>query len=358
MSDIRPVEVALLGCGHPHSKAHLRSLVLLPESTRIHLWDPEPELAAQMAAEGAEKPLVPHRSLDNLLAADGLGWVLASLRNDVSPEALLRCAEAGQHVLSEKPLGLDRAAVAPVVAAFRQRGLTLGVCFLNRYRPLAQTIRQWVAQGLFGRLCSGETRLHTTQVRLRDPGHWLFRRELSGGGILPWLGCHYLDLLRYLMDSEAVSVSAHCATLSGEPIDVEDMAALTLRFANGVLATATFGYLMPGGNPGYMTPGYDTYFGLKGTGGEVAWEVTAATQVLHAYSRHDSWAGARTRRLELTEESGAGYGGRYGLEFYRDCLRAAQHGGEPPANGEDMLAVWSIIEGAYRSQAEGRRVDL
>lgn len=358
MAAAEPTHAALLGCGHPHSSSHLQTLCSVDEVTGIHLWDPEPAVAHALAPAAGEKLAAVHDELPALLGDERIGWVLASLRNDLSPEALLACAEAGKPVLSEKPMGRSLGEVEPVVAAFRSRGLSLAVCFQNRWKPAARIAREWVAEGLFGRLCSAETRLHTTQVRLRDPRHWLFDRARSGGGILPWLGCHYLDLLRFVMGAEAVAVTAQCATLSGEAIDVEDMAVLTIEFDNGALATATFGYLMPGGQPGYLTPGYDTWFALKGTLGQLDWEPAADAQRLDAVSVHERWVGAPKRTLALVEEDAKAYGGRPGLEFARECLAAAQRGADGPTCGEDMLAIWRLIEAAYRSQEHGVRVTL
>ena len=59
----------------------------------------------------------------------------------------------------------------------------------------------------------------TSQVKFRNPKHWLFDRSISGGGILSWLGCHYIDLLCYIMAADITSVSAVVDTLSGEDID-------------------------------------------------------------------------------------------------------------------------------------------
>lgn len=345
-----PVTAALLGCDHPHSRAHLETLVTLDLVNEIELWDPDPAAAERLALAMAE-PTVSRGpdQLDDLLAEERVRWIVCCVRNDLAPDVLLRCAAAGKPVLAEKPLGRGSAEVAPVVEAFRQAGLSLAVCFQNRYKPGAGAIWGLVQGGFFGRLTVAETRLHTTHVRLRDPSHWLFDRARAGGGILPWLGCHYLDLLRYLLGAEVSEVTAQCATLSGEAIDVEDAAVLTLRFDNGCLATASFGYLMPGGQAGYLNPGYDMYLGLKGTLGGVSWDLGAAPQVIDAVSHHPLWRGAPIRRMSFDEERARAYGQRYGLEFARDCLLAALDGGEPPASGDDMLAVWRIIEQAYDS---------
>ncbi|GAF74529.1 unnamed protein product, partial [marine sediment metagenome] len=299
-----------------------------------------------------------HDRLDGLLSAADVPWWLVCLRNDECPAVLLRAAEAGKGVLAEKPIGRSAAEVEPVVAAFRQAGLSLGVAFTNRYRAAAAQARQLVADGRLGRICAAETRLHTSQVALRDPSHWLFDKAVSGGGVLPWLGCHFLDLLRFILGQEVVSVTAQLDTLSGEDIDVEDMAALTLRFDGGALATATFGYLMPLSQPGYHRGAYDTYLGIKGTAGHVSWDIFDPAQRLVVTSTCDDWTSAPQREFHFHEAPAEAYGGRSGLEFARACLRASQQGTAAPATGEDLLAVWQIIDAAYRSSETGARVDL
>ena len=351
-------QAALVGCDHPHTGAHLDTLLSLPEVTGIHLWDPDPACAERLRQAAGAKFVAIHNRLDDLLADDRVGWVVAALRHDVSAEVLRRCAQAGKPVLSEKPIGLDSSEVQGVVDEFRQRGLALSVMLVNRYKPAVQALRRWVREGHLGRLCSAETRLHTTTVTLRDPSMWLFQRALSGGGILPWLGCHHLDLFHYIMDTTAVEVAAMCDTVGGEDVDVEDLAVLSLRFANGCLGSATFGYVMPGGGTGNNFAAKDTYFGLKGTLGGASFVPTDDQQVVELVSLHDAHVGAAEQRLLFREDPAAAYGQRPGLEFFRDCLRAALTGSPNPCAGEAMVQLWKVIEGAYRSQAEGVRVRL
>lgn len=351
-------EAALLGCGHPHANSHYETLDSLSEVGRIHLWDEDVVIARQMAERDAGKPVVVHESLDDLLSEASLGWVLAAFRHDVSADLLLRCAAAGKPVYTEKPIGLDGADVARVVAAFREAGLSLSVALVNRYKPAVRQMKRWVANGMIGRPTAAETRLHTTSVRLRNPRHWLFDKARSGGGILPWLGCHHLDLLAYVLDDEPVTVTGEVATLSGEAIDVEDLAVMTIGFAGGLLAAATFGYLMPTGSAGNSFASKDTWFQIKGTDGKVAFEPTSEEQTVTVESHHPAWSGAPARRYSFPEQPAKAYGRRPGLEFARDALLAALEGRDGPATGEDMLRIWRLIEAAYRSSADGVRVDL
>src|SRR5205814_8815217 len=124
-----------------------------------------------------------------------------------------------------------------------------------------------------------EARMVTAHPRFRDPGHWLFDPAAAGGGVLAWLGCHVLDLLRYLLQDEVVEVSALTASLCEPGLGVEDSAALSLRFGNGALGTLHAGYHLPRSTPGYRAAAYDTTLRIRGTEGRCAWEPLAREPV-------------------------------------------------------------------------------
>ena len=62
--------------------------------------------------------------------------------------------------------------------------------------------------------------------------------------MLTWLGCHYIDLMRYMTGDEIVSVQAEIATRSVEKIDVEDVAVLSMRLKSGAVASLHVGYML------------------------------------------------------------------------------------------------------------------
>src|SRR5205823_5227549 len=117
----------------------------------------------------------------------------------------------------------------------REAGVTLGVHYPWRAHPISRDVRGMLAAALFGTPVAVEARMVTSQPRFRDPGHWLFNSAAAGGGVLAWLGCHVLDLLRYLLQDEVVEVSSLTASLCEPGLGVEDSAALSLRFGNGAL---------------------------------------------------------------------------------------------------------------------------
>ena len=348
------IHFALIGGAHPHSKAHLKTLQQLPEVTAITVADADEAVGSAYADE--EKVTAVVTRLQDALDSDAT-HVFVCARNDRSPGVIEACARAGKHIIAEKPLAVSMAAFESARIAVEESGVTLTVVYQARLHPITVTARQLIADGILGTPIAAEARMVTSQVRFRDPSHWLFNDAQAGGGILSWLGCHYLDLLAHVLDDEYASVSAHAECLAGEDIDVEDVAMLSLRFRRGALATMTAGYLLALSPGGYMSGAYDTHIGVYGTKGRLWWDPVGST-TLHVESAHPSWASAPRREMQFEVASSPAYGGVYGEEFVRQFLRASAGEGDPPCGLRDGVRVLELLEAAYRSAEDGTRESL
>jgi predicted dehydrogenase len=348
-----------LGIEHPHSLAHLRTLQALPEVENIYLWD-ESRAALEAAAQAqGDKIAGLYTDLDALLARDEIFFVITALRNDLSPAICLQVLAAGKHLMAEKPIGRTASEVAQVVAAAETSGLQLSVCYQNRRNPLISQMRSLLVEGIFGPLMTVEMRVLTTAVRFRNPQHWLFNHEMAGGGMLSWLGCHYLDMMRYITGEEIVSVSAEIATRSGEAINVEDVAALSLRFSSGAIGSLHVGYTLALSGGGYHNKsGYDVYAGFNGRSGRMYWSANGAPSHLFVESSHQSWRDAPFREFSYVAGQSPAYGGVIGEEFMRQFIQAAHGAGDPPTTGQDALHVAKIVDAAYESSRSGRRIEI
>jgi predicted dehydrogenase len=197
----------------------------------------------------------------------------------------------------------------------------------------------------------------TTQVGMRNPSSWLFSREAVGGGVLAWLGCHWLDALRYVTGEEIVRVQATLATTSGEAIDVEDTAAVTFRTSSGAVGSLHAGYLLAVGNPGYRAAGHDIAMILRGTLGAIYYTGGRQEAPLLLESVALDWRGAPRRTFQFTPAVSPGYGGLSGLDFFRAFLAARQ--GEPtPADAQDALRLLEVLDAIYAAGASGCAVDV
>ena len=353
------MKAALLGIEHPHSLAHLGTLQTLPEIDGIVLWDQSRAALAAARDNQGDKIIAASTDLNDILARDDIFFAIAALRNDLGPDLFVRLLEGGLHLLAEKPIGRTAADTARVIATAQRTGQALGVCYQNRRGPLVLQAHDLVAQGLLGPLLSVEVRLLTTQVQFRNPRHWLFDKERAGGGILSWLGCHHLDMIRFVAQDEIVSVSAEVATRNDADISVEDIATLSMRLQSGAVASLHAGYTLALSGGGYHNPtGYDTYFGLNGRLGRMYWGGTGKADHLRVETTHPDWAGAPQRTFRYDLAQSPAYGGVAGEQFVRAFIDAAQGRGTAPAGGADALQVARIVEAAYESDRQGRRIAI
>ena len=201
-----------------------------------------------------------------------------------------------------------------------------------------------------------EARWITTAVRprpdpaqMRNPDHYLFKAERSGGGILHWLGCHWLDFMRWVAASEVAEVSAVMSTLSEYPISVEDTASLSLRYTNDMVGSLHCGYVTDQATD-------QLFFGLRGSLGWVTWERDQPEFV--ARSIHPSWETAPLRRMRFESEPIGGYVGATGLAAMKHFVASFRDGLKPAFRCEDALRVLDVLDAAHDSAATGRRVKL
>jgi len=349
------VRFAQVGVVHPHASGFRETLLLMPEVEVVALYSPDPAGARPQVQPGLrDVPL--HGDLADLLRQERPEAVLITLPNDVTPSAIVQCAEAGAHVYAEKPCARTSEEFRRAAGAIRRAGVQFATGYLRRVSPAGLAIRDMVQRGLLGRLVSIEARWITTSVRkredrmqVRDPDHFLFRQARSGGGILHWLGCHWIDFMRWVSSAEVTEVAAIMDTLSGKPIDVEDTASLSLGYSNGMVGSLHCSYVTDQATD-------QLFFGLRGTLGWVNWERSGPELV--ARSVHPAWMAAPRRVMRFEPEAAGGYGGSTGILAMRRFIASFRQGMEPVFTTDDALRVLEVLDAAHESANTGRRVSL
>lgn len=355
------MNAALVGLRHPHSLSHLATLQALSEVETIAVCDEDPQAVEEVLNRQGEKIVASYTSLAEMLRHQEAFFAIAAVRNDKGLETFTSILAAGMHLMAEKPIGISSAETRSVMNAARTHSRLLSVCYMGRRNPVYRKMRDLVCKGILGPLISVEIRSIYTQVSKRTPGHWLFRKEFAGGGIVSWLGCHDLDRIRFITGEEITSVVALTATRSGEDIDVEDTASLAMSLSSGAIASLHMSYALAQSGEGYHNPaGNDVYLGLNGRLGRLCLRGFGAdgTPRLTAESLHPSWSDAPKRSFEFTIGTSPAYGGVPGELFIRDFIDAAQGDGKLPATGADALQVARVTEGAYESSVTGNRVNI
>ncbi|WP_221031978.1 Gfo/Idh/MocA family protein [Actomonas aquatica] len=350
------MHVALLGLTHPHASPLLRTLELLPEVSRISLWDAANDPASLAALPPSAKATPATTNLDAVLAQPDLRAVVLCERHDKLAALALQVIAAGKHLLVEKPVGLTAAEVDQVAQAAERQGVAASVLYVRRHHPCVLAARDRVRSGVLGAPLCIESRFLTTQVQFRRPESWLFKRAQSGGGILLWLGCHCLDLMQYVAGEDIVELSAMLTTRSGADIDVEDLAALTLRFRSGAIGTFHAGYTLAYSGAGYVNmAGYDSYFGYNARQGRIVWPDLEP----RLYIEQPRPAGENPGQEETFPlPASAAYGGAGGEQFFRQFFAAMEGQATPPAPLSAAVQTARLVEAALTSSQESRFVKI
>lgn len=339
---------------HPHSNAHMKTLETLDEVSNIYLCGLEDEDLAALGA-GTSKVRGTAASVGELVSNPDIDAVIVSVRNDLCPGVLDAAIDAGKPVLFEKPGALTSADLRRIAEKASSNQTTVGAMYTNRANPVMLEVKNALKSGALGRVMGVEARFITSQVRYRDPDHWLFKKSQAGSGILSWLGCHYIDALCFLLNDRIVEVSAMVGKMNPEPIDVEDTASVTLRFSSGVIGSLTVGYLMAGSPEGYHGGNYDMFMGLRGTDGYVRMPLSDGTfYTLHSVAPGLEAAGVQERRFSAPDSPA--YGGKAGEDFVLSFLRASRSGSPPDAPIETAVHVLEVVEAALESSATGKTV--
>jgi predicted dehydrogenase len=233
------IGVGLLGYAFM-GKAHANAYKTIPYMT----WPPplRPELVAiagrdeAAVAEAARRYGFAAHVTDwrDLIADDRIGLFDNSGPNNLHAEPTIAAAEAGKHVICEKPLGRDAAESYETWQRVETAGVKHMCAFNYRFVPAVRLARELIASGALGEIH------HFRGAYLQEWGQaeiaaWRFDRAQAGSGALGDLGAHVIDLARYLV-GEVAEVSAQTATFwPGREVD--DAVEAAVRFESGAVGT-------------------------------------------------------------------------------------------------------------------------
>jgi UDP-N-acetyl-2-amino-2-deoxyglucuronate dehydrogenase len=311
------------------------------------------QAAALAAIQAADPQARICGSLDELLAQVSFDLAVILLPPNEALSAALQLAGAGKYLFIEKNGARGAAELRLLCDLAQEKQVVIQIGYPWPYHPVARQIKTLLAEGVLGRLLDLEARLVTTQVRpgLRDPQHWMYRRNSQGGGILHMEGGHWLTLFHYFTGAQVKTVTALCNRLTDQIEEgVEDVATVALEFDNGVHALLHMGYLLSGAGPRN-----DMNFILRGQMGAIHWPLTDEFTVS---STAPAWQSAPVRTFHLAAAPRPVYADQWGYDFVAAFLHAIRTGARPPVSIDDGHRILQIIDAAYESSRTGRRVSL
>ncbi len=344
--------IGYVGLNHHHCEPYLASIELLPAEV---IGVCEPDGSVGPGDVGLDPATPTYDTPASLIGGEAPDILWITLSNRETPAVIRTAAEHGVDVYTEKPAGMTTDDLDPLIEDVATASSTVGVSYAWRGHPISREIRDRCSAGFLGPVQSFSARFVASALAFRDTDHYLFDPNQSRGGILQWLGIHWIDLVPWLLDDPIASVSARMRH-STTSVKVEDAAALTLETESGAIGTLLTGYHLREGQ-------YDTQVDLFGRDGNVEWDpmgrefgFEGETEVVL-----DRVAGDWTtphRRIVHEYEATSGYGGGWGLAFMEEFLEARSAGVAPPATLEDTRQVLAVLDAAYEAADRGSWVDV
>jgi UDP-N-acetylglucosamine 3-dehydrogenase len=315
------VRIGLIGCGAVARRFHLPAF--RAAGAEIVAFSSRGSASAEAAARewGSGKVVADWREL---VAIDEIDAVDVCTPNASHAEMTTAAANAGKHVLVEKPIATTLDEADAMISAARAQDKILMTAHNVRYAPPFVAVAEEIASGSLGEIGAVRAAFGHAgpQVWARE-ATWFFDRSLSGGGALMDLGVHVADLLRALLSDEVAEVGA---ILSGSR-DVEEAAQVIMRFERGVIASMHVSWV--------ATPAPDHQLSIFGSKGTIHLDSTTPPTF-----RSGS---GEVRELTMSQEPD---------DPYRAFVSAIESGSEPPVTGEDGRAALAIVLAAYRSAEE------
>jgi predicted dehydrogenase len=298
-------------------------------------------LARELAAEGHPAPDV-HGGIEEMLQGEKVDAVVVATPDHAHADAVVAAAEAGVHVLVEKPFTTDVASADRALAAVRRAG-TIAMCLFNhRWVPAYAQAKELSVD--MGAPVVGYARKNDTIFVPTEMLSW------AGDTTCAWfLSSHDIDLICWLFDDQVGSVfaTARRGVLEARGIDTPDAAQIQLQFEQGAVATVESCWVYPNTFPTVT----DSFVEAVFEGGVVHLDRVAENIVVADH------AGYRHPRNVLQRRLHGRFSGAYpdAIAHFIDCIRG---GTQPLITLESSRHVTAVLAAAHESMATGRPVDV
>ena len=337
----QPLNIAILGGGLIGS-IHAAAIAEVPDARLTVVIDAVRERADELAAKyGVEAEY----DLAEALKRVDVDAVHVCTPSGTHAKLGVPAAEAGKHVLVEKPIDVTLPAAQRLVEAGERNKVKVGVIFQKRFTPPAQRIREAVDAGELGRLiqCDAYVKWYREPEYYSD-SPWHGTWAMDGGGALINQGIHMVDLLKWI-GGPVRSVVARRRT-AYHRIEVEDLIDAILEFENGALGVVQASTA--------MYPGFPERLDVHGTKGSAIIEGSDLT----------AWAiqGQAKEAAASALPSGASDPGAIGhkghVPVIADFADAILRDRDPMVTARDGLETLEVVMAIYKSAQDGVEVAL
>lgn len=333
------IRFGIVGCG-VISDWHARAIAAIPDALLVAVTDVRP-VAAQQFAE--KYKVIACEDLDELLAST-IDAVCICTPSGMHAEQAIKAANAGKHIVLEKPIGITTPQLDAIVEACRRNKVRLTAVSQYVFSDAMQKLKSAVDEGKLGKLILGDITMKFLRTKeYYESATWRGTWALDGGGALMNQGIHGVGMLLHVM-GPVKSVTAHTRTLLHN-IEVEDTAVAILEFKNGALGQIV--------GTTSVYPGYPRVLQVTGSNGTV----TLSEDKIIGWKLRDEpdapvWEGQITDTSSIPTN--------FGIEGHKKQIEdfiAAIRGKRSPLVDEHVgrMAV-DLVLAIYESSRTGRTV--
>jgi UDP-N-acetylglucosamine 3-dehydrogenase len=227
------IKVAVIGCGSISKHRHIPEYVSNTNVELVAFVDPIIERAEHYANLHGGKA---YSNYVEMLKNEKVDAVSVCTPNFLHAEISIAAANAGAHVLVEKPMATTAAESEAMIEAAKKNGVFLMVGHNQRLMPPHVKAKEILESGKLGKVLTFRTSFgHPGPEGWSIDGResWFFRKEEAIMGAMGDLGVHKSDLIRWLLADEVAQVAAFVGTLHKDGTDVDDNATCLLRMKSG-----------------------------------------------------------------------------------------------------------------------------
>ena len=332
----RQLRWALVGASDIAKTRMIQAINAQPDSRVEAVFSANPQRGKAYADENG----IPRafNDLSELLSDPEIDVVYISTTNELHRDQAIAAADAGKHILCEKPLALSLEDARKMIEAAQAAKVVFGTNHHLRCAVTHRTLRTMIKEGVIGKPLAARV-FHAGYLPPRLQG-WRLTRPAAGGGVILDVTVHDADTLRFVLDAEAEDVTARSVSQGLAQGAMEDAVMGVILFEGEILAQF---------HDAFTIKHAPTGLEVHGTEGSLfAVDVMSQDPQGRVLLRRE---GKETEiKLDPPEDL-------YAFSI-RQFNRAVQNGTQPFATGEDGLRSLAVALAALESSKSGKRIPV
>ncbi|QHT71215.1 Gfo/Idh/MocA family oxidoreductase [Rhodocytophaga rosea] len=332
---------AIVGLGKYATEQIMPAFAECKKSKLVALVSGTPDKAKKLADQYGvnSKNIYNYQNYDSIKNNPEVDIIYIILPNSLHAEYTIRGAQAGKHMISEKPMATSVKDAQAMIDACKKAGKKLMIGYRAQYEPFNLKVIEMVRSNALGQL----KMITSDHGRILKPeekaDQWRMKKDLAGGGSLMDIGIYSLNAARYLTGEEPVEITAMMHSTPNDPRfkEVEENMTFLLRFPSGVIAQCNSSY------------SYQEVKRYRVFGSEAWLDLDPATD----YYRHTLHIGKKESKEQILLKEGNQFASQ--LDHFSECVLENK---EPKTPGEEGLQDLKLMMAIYEAAASKEKVKV